>query len=342
MPVVSGGVLYRNMYCAACHGLPLHQLEPATSYNVACFEGSRHVDSSLLLFVINFDCNVCQVTMPFKLKSIERYGDACWCHQALPDRFCSNLFFEKECSAYSKVLYDDLRQPYNNQVCMECDNDGVANVSRPDHCKLTGILRVPVFNVDFFHFTGMSFLPVYKCKEYYNKGRSGNPCLVKRCQHGFEIHDDTCMSIITARVCYPPQQNRHNSDFLIANLFRSAIIIHYKATDVKEAMLYKTNPASLEKSKPCTHLPILYKRLLPQDLIDSIECALLYFDSIAFAKLSVDLSIRDLSKKIISWLGGVPHNVTQPRPFNWRFLFWWYPNCATDTSSGSQRSESST
>ena len=105
MPVVSGGILYRNMYCAACHGLALHQLQPIASYGLKCVKGSKHkYNSRLVPFVNNFDCKECRVMMPPLLRNIKRYEDACWCHQTLPDRFCTNSSFEEKCSAYSKVI----------------------------------------------------------------------------------------------------------------------------------------------------------------------------------------------------------------------------------------------
>ena len=298
MPVVSGGILYRNMYCAACHGLALHQLQPIAPYRLRCSTKSLyHDDPRLMPFVNNFDCDECRFKRPPMLKNIERYEDACWCDQALPGRSCKNPLFEEECNAYSKVVYDGLGQPYNNQACMTCDSDGQANVSRANPSKCFIKPRTLLFKVNFFDFTGINLLPV--CKEYYNKGPSGNPCLVKRCQTGFEIHDDICMSMITTRVCYPRKQNRHNPDFSIANLFRSAIVIHYKATDLKQPLLNKSKEEdTVENTTPCTHLPTLYKRLLPQELANSVQCALLYFDSIAFAEFSVDLSIHNLSTKL--------------------------------------------
>ena len=41
----------------------------------------------------------------------------------------------------------------------------------------------------FFYFACTGLQPVYVCKTYYNKGRYGNPCLVKCCQASFEIDD---------------------------------------------------------------------------------------------------------------------------------------------------------
>ena len=298
MPVESDGVLYRNMYCAACHGRPLHQLYPVPSSGFWCIsEVMEEYDSNLLPFVSNIDCNSCKLTVHTGFNYLNRYGDACWCHQALPDRSCDDPFHEKWCNAYSKVVYDKYRQPYNNKACKTCDNDGAANVSRPDHCSCTYYEGIGTFGFEkLLDFTDMSLPSVHDCSEYYKRGKSGNLCLNKHCQNGFEVHDDICMSMATVEICYPPKQNRHNSAFLIANLFQPALIIHYEAANPNESLFSGPRFVNLEH-RPCTHLPILYDTLLPQGSRSSIQCALLYCDPMAFAKLSGDLSNRDISKE---------------------------------------------
>ena len=132
VPVESDGVLYRNMYCAACHGRPLHQLHPVASYGL---EGPLpDIPKSayhLLPFAANIVCRKCNLIVK---PMVKRYGDACWCRQALPDRSCDNPLYKDECNAYTRVIYDSFRRPYNNRACKSCDDDGEANVFRPNHC----------------------------------------------------------------------------------------------------------------------------------------------------------------------------------------------------------------
>ena len=110
------------------------------------------------------------------------------------------------------------------------------------------------------------------------------------------------MSLTTAHVCYPPGQNRYNPDYLIANLFRAAIIIHYKADSVTEHMFSNPQNIPLQQSAPCKDLPLVYNNLQPQTLTNSIQCALLYLDSFAFAKLSRDLSLWNISMELFTKL----------------------------------------
>ena len=301
VPVESDGVLYRNIYCAACHGLVLHQLHRVASYGFQCSMNMQKSELHLLPFAKNIPCLQCIIKIRPRFIYIKRYGDACWCRQALPDRSCKISLYKEECNAYSRVTLDRLRRPYNNEACKSCDNDGKANVPKPRHCKCLKPTR-PDGVIGLFDFTGISSSHVYVCTKYYKKGQSDNPCLLKHCQHGFQVHDDICISKITAHNCYPPKQNRHNSDYLISNLFRAALVIHYKASSVNESLFPKHLHIKLEKRKPCTHLPTLYQNLYPHGLDNSIQCALLYFDPLAFAKLYVDLSVEDISKNLFPQL----------------------------------------
>ena len=232
------------------------------SYQLHCVSPSiKRADSLFLPFVTDIDCKLCKLSDQQALYHPERYGDVCWCQQALPDRKCTNMTYEKECNAYSRVIHDKFRHPYNNEACQACDKDGEADVARPQQCVCDCTMDDLGKFVYLHYVTGVRLPRVRVCIEYYSKGQSGNSCLVKQCQTGFEVYDNMCMSMATAQACYPPKQNRHKPDFLIADLF-------------------------LQRTTPCTSLPTLYNNLLTQDLTDPMQCALLYFDSVAFANLS--------------------------------------------------------
>ena len=165
VPVESDRVLYRNMYCAACYGLPLHQLHPVASYELLWSRDSfPKTDVHLLPLSNRIDCNYCKLTGKPTFNYIERFGDACWCHQPLPDRSCNDKLYEEDCNAYSSVVYDKFRQPYDNEACKACDSDGRAIVSRPGYCEglcgdTSDTNEEPL--VKLFDFTGISLPPVY-------------------------------------------------------------------------------------------------------------------------------------------------------------------------------------
>ena len=170
----------------------------------------------------------------------------------VPDRSCTNRLYEKECNAYSKVIYDNLHHPYNNAACEACGDDDKAG-DGIHRC----VLRFSTFSNQFvklFDFKGISLMrPTHACEAFPNKAQSGDHCSVERCQAGFQAHDDMCMSRATAHVCFRHEQNRHNSDFLIANLFQSTIIIHYKSATKRESLFPKW--FSQQKSTPCKTYP---------------------------------------------------------------------------------------
>ena len=288
------------MYCASCHGLPLHQLYPVASYGFRCH--SLEIGKSefpLLAFAKNINCDYCKLKLKLVFTYIKRYRDACWSHQALPDCSCVKSLYEEECTAYSRMTLNQRSRPYNNEACKTCDNNGKADASKPHHCKcLKAVINRKL--IGLFDFRGITLSSVHIRKEYYRHGQSGNPCLVKHCQVGFQAHDDRCISDMTADMCYPPQQNRHSSDFLIANRFRPALVIHYKYIRFEKSQYSRHLQKQLKETKPCTDLPALYHSMFLHDSANLIQCAVLYFDPGGFAKLYRDIYAQDISITIFS------------------------------------------
>ena len=66
----------------------------------------------------------------------------------------------------------------------------------------------------------------------------------------------------------------------------------------KTTFFSRAHHLNVENISPCPHLPVVYNSLLPQDLRLSIQCTLVFFDSVAFAKLSQDLSVSHLTDKL--------------------------------------------
>ena len=63
IPVKHNGVMYRNKYCAACHGIPLHQLHHVALYSLECDLPNIHrSDVHLQPFLTDIDCMKCRFT----------------------------------------------------------------------------------------------------------------------------------------------------------------------------------------------------------------------------------------------------------------------------------------
>ena len=296
MPVESNGVLYLNIYCAACHGLALHQLRHVVQGFGCTSSSPGQIDPDWLPFDMDVRCLENRLNIKPSFNDLKRYRDTCMCSYQMPDRSCTDDTYHKECNAYANVIFDSTGKPYNNFACRACDDDGFAKAYFPNVCNSTDNLHWynPSFGfVKLFDFTGISLsMQLESCAHFYNEGYSGNPCLVMHCQDGFSVHGNRCISLVAAQSCYSPRQNRYDHDYLIANLFQSALVLHYK--DTPSSVIFFPRQEILENSVPCSYLPALYNKFLPQDLPDSVQCAVVYFDYIAFAKLSVELNIKNV------------------------------------------------
>ena len=284
MPVENNGVLFLNMFCAACHGLPLHQLKLVADYNFECDTTIRDTKFPWKSFFNIFHCTRTVTVKPSFQVSRHRYQDVCHlCHhwwQLLSEQLCSTDYCKNKCSAYSNASsYSIHQRHFNIGACSKWLCDG--NQRSP-------FKPVPTF----FDFTGPKTPPL-TIRDYQH-----STSLVAKCQPGFEIHDNTCMSLATAQACYPPHENRHHTDYRVANLFGTTLIVHFQQNVLANSKLSATQNVILKQARDCNNLPPLYDKILPTDLPQSYQCVILYFDPMAFANFSQDLGVYKVAKDI--------------------------------------------
>ena len=305
VPVESQGVLFANMFCAACHGVLFHWLQPVAYHGFECSTTDiLSVEKHLLPFVRNIECIEHILKIKPAFNNLQRYGDACSCSEYLPYRRCEDEPYQRECHAYSYVVVDDVSgRPYHNEACRQCDDNGTMLNYKPPWCRGTVIRNDRPF-VKLFDFTGITSAPEpAECRTFYDKGESGNPCLVMRCQDGFEVHYNRCMPMATAAACFPHQQNHHHPDSRIANLFQSAMILHYRQKHPgAKTTLVGANAAILKRGIPCHKLPYLHHLDWPHDVRPGMRCVVINFDSFAFAKLTNELTSKDIAAKLFPTL----------------------------------------
>ena len=259
VPVESNGVLFQNMYCAACHGLPFHQINRVIDYNVECnnVDGNQVNHQWLPVF------GACEIK--FKAVSMTPSFKAIWhryqevCPHPLPDVSCS---FKDKCIAYLNSSHI----PYHMKACRDClFFSSVWRERRP---------------INFFDFTGNELTIKNKLD------------MAKTCQDGFEIHNDICMSQATSQACYPHKENRHLADYRVANLFKSALIIHFHWPKSKFLI---SRHQILKNSHSCTTLSHHYTKILPKLLSQYVECAIVYYDPMAFSDISQAMGIENVA-----------------------------------------------
>ena len=293
IPVEWNGVVFRNMYCAACHGLTVHQVSPVSRRMLVVPPHNNNGDISWLPFDGYTGHFACNLDVKKALNGMKRYKNTCSCVTPLPIRSCRDGRFREECNAYSFVVFDDSsNKTYNNEACRSCDPEGKTNTPLPvTQCPTRD--AYPATRV--FDFTRIKLLSKNICEDFFEQGQSGDLCLMKHCQAGFEVHDNICMSVDTARACYPSRQNRHLPDYQIANLFRSALIIYYHCAtpnDIMECTKYE----NMSSDTHCAQIPSLYNGLSPKNLPPSVQCAVFYFDTMAFGKLSGQIMAHDMDR----------------------------------------------
>ena len=301
--VESQGVLFANMFCAACHRLLFHQLTPVVSHGFVCKTGDLvKVEKHLLPFVSNMDCSEHILKVKPAFNYLQRYMDVCSCSEYLSYRKCEDERYQRECHAYSNVVLDVASgRPYHNEACRECDDNGSIMLDDPSWCDHSGSRNTP--NVPFvklFDFTSITSDPEpAECREFYDKGESGNPCLVMRCQEGFEVHDNRCMSMATVAACYPHDQNSYYPESRIANLFQSAMILQYRKIPRGDmGTPVDANDEILNSGIPCHHVPYLHYIDWPQDVRPGMRCVVIKFDPFAFGKLASELTVKDITAKL--------------------------------------------
>ena len=262
VPVESNGVLFQNMYCAACHGLQFDQINQVIDYTVECSNvKDEKVNLRWLPFFYACKIHFTAVSMkPHFAAGWHRYQDVCKCPPP-PYRKCSPHIFTDECIAYRNTSHI----PYRNKVCRDC------------LCRRSA--RGSSGPKAFFDFTG---------KQPINKNMSDKTSVDKKCQPGFQIHDDICMSQATSQACYSPKENRHLTDYHVVNLFKSALIIYFQGPNLNHAM---SQHKILKDAYPCTILSHHYEKILPVSLSQSVECAFVYLDSMAFSDMSQAMGI---------------------------------------------------
>ena len=50
-------------------------------------------------------------------------------------------------------------------------------------------------------------------------------CLMKKCQPGFKLHDNQCISRNYTTICFETNENIYSARYDIADLFRPALVV---------------------------------------------------------------------------------------------------------------------
>ena len=104
--VTARGILFNNVYCAACHGIRLQEVDIlTTTHDIKC-KSSLYVKAQLVPFEQNFRCSghIRQIANTYK-----GLGRTCVCGQGHKKMYayseCDDATFKDECHAYAAVIH---------------------------------------------------------------------------------------------------------------------------------------------------------------------------------------------------------------------------------------------
>ena len=105
MPVTARGIFFSNVYCAACHGIRLQEVDiMTTSHDIKC-KSSFDAKAQLVPFEQNFRCSGYIRQIANKYKGL---GRTCVCDYRRKKMYayseCDDATFKDECHAYAAVI----------------------------------------------------------------------------------------------------------------------------------------------------------------------------------------------------------------------------------------------
>ena len=106
IPVIARGILFSNVYCAACHGIRLQEVEIlTTTYNIKCTEHAE-IEAQLLPFQHTFRCIKPSLALDKKPQYLQRFEKPCLCSTSTSVYSnCTNTKYKDECHAYTAVIH---------------------------------------------------------------------------------------------------------------------------------------------------------------------------------------------------------------------------------------------
>ena len=105
IPVIARGVLFRNVYCAACHGIRLQEVTIVMSVrNITC--NQYDPGTEFVPFQHFFQCTCPALDIANKFQALPRFQTPCLCNDSYAIYSeCDDVKFKEECNAYSAVIH---------------------------------------------------------------------------------------------------------------------------------------------------------------------------------------------------------------------------------------------
>ena len=288
LPVVARGIPYLNVYCAACHGVMLKDIDVVIGNStVLCQTHFSESEYPLFHFYPSFVCAFVTLKHLVKYTTLmKRIREKCLKNIDPPIRYCLGGKYQEECYAY-KTAYGE-RFTAKNRACVACSLNGNTTIEPPQWWMIP---LGPVYSkmrVQFFRFSE-TYANADVCEELQFWGKPGNRCLVKKCQPGFRLHDGHCISVNHSTSCLEPHENAFSDVYNVADLFRPALLVIIEH-GVKRQTLEEHTDLFREKivnaAEPCSEIhQNVYHLHLREMNQDGSRCYLIYSTALSYQSI---------------------------------------------------------
>ena len=299
--IVAGGIPYLNIYCAACHGMMLKDIETVTgSTTVMCRTESTLPKYPSFHFYHNFTCESVKVDHLDKYtKLIKRTTGDCWSYIDSPMRYCTGGKYREECYAYKTANGCFFKA--KNKACVACGRNLNSTINSPKTMSKRQRSSTQTSHINLF-----KFVKTYKydgvCGKLHLSGKPWDRCLVKKCQDGFRLHDGRCISVNHSFSCLEPHENAFSDKYDVADLFRPALLViikHGFKSPMKGEPTYQMREAILTEAESCTEIQQkVYHDILKEINPHGTKCYMIYSTALSYQSIVGMLESGDIEKHL--------------------------------------------
>ena len=288
IPAISNGVLFLNIYCAACHGIPWEDIWQVVQNNdVRCTvddSDDRRHPSQLLRADIR-----CQHALLWDYSGLlDRYGASCECLSDEVDVLiwddCNEQPWVTECAAYlsAKNITGADGKPIaaKNEACSACFNrtklSEKTEITCADYANPRGF---STNHESLFDFTGLfeMWRGISDCSPLHHNILVKGTCLRPMCQVGYTLSENRCMPLLS-EACMVKYIEETKFKMLEVDFSRPALVVLHEMFNARHMSVIGRKIK--ESGSPCHKLAKVYFLLMNENHAwsDRFECTVFYID----------------------------------------------------------------
>ena len=299
MPVVANGIPFRNLYCAACHGMLMKDVHIISKNPGLSCDAPKDLPVPWDIFNHRLSCSYnpndassAYVAMMGRI--------ALYCHDKTfhPIETCDDGEYKEECRAYRAIPPQN--NMMKNEACLTCmiKKNKTIKVISAEICLISTPFK---HYINIFKFIE-SPSSMNHCPQLHATGHPGDMCLMRKCQPGFRLHDNQCISRNLSTICFETHENIYDAGYNIADLFRPALLVIFEDRNPNNRFSgFSENKKChmLQDSKPCDDIQShTYKELLNETKFHQLNCCLIYIDPFSFVNIVQMASYGELEGKL--------------------------------------------